>query len=425
MMLPRPVVLLLVPLLALTGCLGDDAEPAAYAPPASTGNDTPAVGEHTTGGLGAAETNRTAEGFGGQPHIHDYWADRTEVVLLDRVVMGDVGPFFPDRDPADGRLFQAYFDLPEGAFVYEGTGILRITVGPTSPADVPLDLWYQTPRSDEWSDPVSVTPGAAIEIEVTPETADSPHGMRSFWSFRFTSAAAVKALPPTTEIPTTVVAVKARNVEFWPGHPDFYAESPSRVVLDVDATTTSTGIAEGMFFGDRGSFVRADRLISMGTTRLEIHVNVTGYNGPPGTEPSGRYFLSYRHANMTRESGNAGASATTTEDTYVHFSNLTVDHFRHDPPYAELSRWLFRINTFAGAGGGGCNGCVPYDLSYHITVIAWNDDWVDPDAAVEPDESGAPASSSGGPSGTAGVPMERSHRPGFGPVDSSGSQQGI
>ncbi len=382
---PRLLVLASVLLVSpiLTGCLGGDSPDDTVAPMAAEPDAVPEVGRNTTGGLGAAETNRTV----GRPHIHDHWLDRTEIELLNRVVYGDLSPVFPDKNAGSGPMFQALFELDEGVLVYEGTGKLIVTAEESTPVAIPLSFQYRHAGTMDWSDPIVLTPGESVEIEVTPLTADSPHSFRSLWAFRYTSNAAVKALPPTTEIPTTVTAIKARNVEFWPSHPDFYADGPSRVVIDEDAKTVVKAFTDELFYDDRSTYIPAEKLVSMGTTRLEIFVNVSGYSGPPGTSP-GDYYMVYRHPNLTYEENHDYLTRPITEGdggpgTYIQFSNVTVGHLQHDPPYAEFSRWMFRLNNYINTGISFCGNCFSYELSYRITVVAWNDNWEAPGAGAE------------------------------------------
>ncbi len=377
---------LLVATSAFAGCFsGDDSSDVAPAAVANT-SAPPEVGTFATGGLGADETNRTVEGAGGRPHIHDYWLNDVEKTLYDGNVRWDIFPITPDDDAAGKGVWSAHFDLPNGTLVFEGTGKIIIMVNATTPADVPIIFEYRTASGSEWNPPVKVTPGAPIEIEVNPLTADSPHAYRSAWSFRFRSDLPGHVLPPMTQIPTKIVAVKARNVEFWPGHPDFYADSPSRVVLEADAVTRYDS-TKAITSSNWGTRIPPEKLISMGTTRLEIFVNVTGYNGPPGTS-SGTIFMYHRHANMTSDNqfdDNTHDVEATAEGG--HFQVTDIGHTMHDAPYATSSRWTFRVMASINTVVDGCGDCTPYELAYHIKVVAWNDDWVDP-ASIPAEPSG-------------------------------------
>jgi len=146
---------------------------------------------------------------GYRPHVHDYWAGRSEVTVIDRdfefhppsggltgttdqlrskamqayqsrCVSGD-----RDQYPSSG-LSQFHFDDP-GQLVYPGTGEIkvRITWNPTDyvGARTVAIVWHSA-NLQNWTWTHGLQSGQSLLIPVTPEMADPGHHPFSLWEFR-------------------------------------------------------------------------------------------------------------------------------------------------------------------------------------------------------------------------------------------------
>ncbi len=360
---------LLVAVAAFAGCFGsDDAEaPMATAPEAPEDPAFAGVGGNATGGLGLAETNKTT----GNAHIHDYWGEKREIVLVDQVLSNHLSPF-PSGSPNvnDGVFFSTY-EFPYGTIVYEGTGRLAFTVSELDPTLTGLKIRYLTPEATDFSEFVSLSPDVPLELAVTPRMTDMPHSTASGWAFEFYADGASSI--DWGDFRFKVVAYKANNVEKWPAHPDFYRDLTHRVVLDTEARTTVRGVSDSIVFDEDIEWVRPEKLVSMGTQRVVVFLNVTGVQTPPGFDPAG-YILEYKNATGHRVGAGERVSPSENSTSLNEMAfDIWVDVGGHDAPYAEQSRWGFRPRAIFTdtAGFGLCPGCFEYTVDYHITVIAY------------------------------------------------------
>lgn len=405
-MLPLPrflAVLAIVASLGLAGCIGK--------PDAPLTNDTPVVNESGDQNAtlpdgrgesaGLLETNKTEEGVGGVEHKHDYWKGQDRVVLFDRVVGVSCPPCMPDGEGTQpksvayvklGKLPGASEDAEgedgkpvEGgdAMVYEGAASVEVLFGAPSvfssdlpaphPAPPSLFLQYRSAADADWTTPQPVVYGTPTIIEVMPEMTDMPHSTHSLWVFRISTDR-----PETIDVPMTVTVVKGRDVVDWPGHPDFYADKPSRVVMQQHVTTHMSGIESFALYDSGGTWATPEKLISWGTKEITVIVNVTSAQNAYGAAPTG-YFLEAHDATIIGPEitfGSRHGDINGNNDLKTYEFALVVNETGMDGPYQPASRWGFRLMaTFADvdtpAGGVGlCPGCFPYDIEYDIVVIA-------------------------------------------------------
>ncbi len=360
--------LVLAASMAFTGCFGGDGgdRPPEAAAPVPVDPAFDGVGANATGGLGLAETNQTS----GRAHIHDYWADRTEVTLADVILTNDASPFPGGSLGVNDGVFRTYYQFPYGTIVYEGTGRLSFAVSELDATISGLRFRYLTPSASEWSEFVPLSPDVPLEIAVTPQLTDMPHATASGWSFEFYGDGLHRV--DLGSFRFIAKAFKGNQVEKWPAHPDFYAGKSYRVVLDTDASTTVRGVADSVAY-DRGiAYVRPEKLVSMGTARLVVFMNVTRTDSPPGTDAVG-YILEYRNASHPEPSIRRVDPNENSSSAKESVFDIAVDVGGHDAPYAEQSRWGFRPRALFASNGGFslCPGCFEYTVHYHITVIAF------------------------------------------------------
>lgn len=401
---PRLAVTLLAAMLLVAGCIGEPEAPLdvneTVLNETSENNATLPDGRGTSAGI--AETNKTEEGVGGMEHKHDYWKGQDRVLLFDRMVSLSCPPCMPDGEGTQPKSV-AYVKLgklpgvadaeserdgvpAEGAdaMVYEGAASVELLFAtPTAlfednpaahPTPAKLFVQYRSAADAEWREPVPVTFDTPVVIEVTPEMTDMPHSTHSLWVFRLSTDR-----PDYLEVPMSVTVVKGREVVDWPGHPDFYAERSSRVVMQQHVTTHMSGIESFALYDSGGTWATPERLISWGTKEITIIVNVTGARNAYGATPTG-YFLEVHNATIIGPEitfGSRHGDIDDENDLKTYEFAILVDEAGMDGPYQPASRWGFRLMaTFAdvdlptGGGIGFCPGCFPYDIEYDIVVIA-------------------------------------------------------
>lgn len=382
----RAFALLLAPLL-VAGCFGggDEAQPPVEIETASNG--TTAENATLPDGRGVSsgnlETNRTEAGAGGMEHKHDYWQGAEQVTLYDERVGLSFLPFFPDGEGSSPKGV-AYVKLRNGTLVYEGTARVTVTISAPrvftqdDPAPPAITLQYRTAADADWRESVPLTLGEPFEVEVQPKETDMPHSTWSLWLWRLTGDRYLE------NVHVNIVAHKGREVVDWPGHPDFYADRPHRIVLDADVTTVIKGFPENTMY-EGNDWELPEKLISHGTERVEVWTNITAVRAtsPTAAEPLA-FYLNYHNATDLGFEGifNYVEDAEGRNDKTSYHFVVPVDPAGMDAPYQPSSRWGFRLEAGYGAGplagvpipfagGGGCTDCASYEIDYHITVVAY------------------------------------------------------
>lgn len=372
------LALVLVP---LAGCVEDPAPAASLdlAPAADPSVDVP------RDDLSAfRETNRTESGIGGMAHDHDYWKGRDRVDLLSRRVGISPFPLLGRDDAVGSQSGDRAPDYP--GLVYEGTATVEVVVkepllrAGAAPvphaAPPPLKLLYLTAADGAtmWRDGGVLAYGTPTVIPVRPEEVDMPHSLASLWLFRLEAAGS-----HSFSVNLTVTIVHGDDVPMWPGHPDFYGESRQRLVMDADGSTREPGLGESLVRDAFYDYVHPDRLISWGTTKLDVFVNVTRVSGPGGA-PADPLSLYLRVRNATSQADDVYGFDDLESGAKRSFRfEVPVDANGMDSPYAPSSRWGFAMGAFYMA----FSDSAPYELDYHLTVIAHGEPDVKPTEAVE------------------------------------------
>lgn len=384
----RPLVLLaalLFPLVSLTGCLGgEEGAPAAVDPNADNSTNTSST-ELPTGRRFVAieETNATEDGVGGMDHKHDYWHGEEHVVVYDE----DVEPFFlpiGERDDTS-KFFIGYVNLQtvpgddeRPALVYEGTGVVTFTITQAPSWSDTFEVVYRTAASD-WLEPIDVRVGEPFVYEPEKIETDMPHSNRSLWNWKLY---AKSPLPVTGDpagwfdlsqspIHVTISVTKARNVDDWPGHPDFYGGAAERIVVnEAQGQANIQHAADVLLYGVEPDQIVPEKLISMGTKYLDVYVNITHLQMPPGVEADG-FTLFWRTAgHQPSDLGYNPGNNETDGKTWAYW-RLTLDDNELDSPYQPESRFSFKVlANAANSEFARCYRCVPYQIEYVMTVIA-------------------------------------------------------
>lgn len=377
------VALVMLPFPLLAGCLGAEDAPV----PAAT-NETEEVNKSTDLPIGieceaCLETNKTEEGVGGMDHKHDYWMGQENVVVFD----ADIEPFaMPIGERGDtSKFFIAYINLGDvpgeegrSALVYEGTGVVTFTITQAPAWSDTFDLVFRTAATD-WSTAQPVKVNEPFVYEPAKIETDMPHSNRSLWNWKLYAKSPV----PVTGDPSgwfglaqspihvTINVQKARSVDDWPGHPDFYADVAERIVVDnAKGRTDVQQAADVLLYGVEPDQVVPDKLISMGTRYLDVYVNITNLQMPPGI-PADGFTLFWRSAkHQPDELGYNPGNNETDGSTYAYW-HIELDPNELDSPYQPLSRFSFKVlANAANSDAARCYRCVPYTIEYTISVIA-------------------------------------------------------
>lgn len=386
MILVRALVLALAALLLAAGCIGAKKEDG---PPAAPVNKTEAhnvtLPDREGVCSGCVETNKTVNStVDGKDHKHDYWKGRETVTIF----QNDVGffplPVFPDGEGSQPRSV-AYVKLPNSSLVYEGSDSVTLLgqegsacpvdpAGPCAPNPVPnkFHLEYRSAADAAWRDAGELASGTPLKITVLPKESDMPHSVLSLWVFRITTEN-----PSITTLNLTITTHKGRDVVNWPGHPDFYADGDVRVVaMNKHVKTHMSGIAESFLYDQGGTWAAPDKLISYGTGKLLVFINVTSFSTQTGQPPTG-FFLEVHNATIIGPEVTFGAryhDKDKKNDLKSYVFEVPVDGAGMDGPYQPASRWGFRtMATYAEipvADIGLCPGCFAYDIEYDLTVLA-------------------------------------------------------
>ncbi|HWG92168.1 MAG TPA: hypothetical protein VNZ52_15060, partial [Candidatus Thermoplasmatota archaeon] len=387
---------------ALAGCLGGQEAPVDPQTVNTTKEEEPTFVNPEGRGVSAAanETNKTVVGKGGIEHLHDYWEGQTEKVIFDGPVKLRDPVFCDNKDTNKMGCFILQLPVSDPAvLVYEGAARVTVTATNFQPWLTGLEVRYKNGANTEWSSAAPLAPDAAFDIPVSAIETDMPHASASQWAWKFignknlgpstsflsffdTQAkyGPVESLPDDFNVKITVH--KGDKIVDWPGHPDFYADKPYRVVMDKRGATHNTGIQDQWLYGDEANVIRPDLLISSGTGNLTFYLNVTssklnGAEMAPDTfyidytNATGRWDGAYTEWNafVNRLTGNK------TDSGAYHF-DMPVDYGGWDSPYAPVSGWQFLVRSSysqdtPARSFGFCPGCFPYEVDFQMTVIAY------------------------------------------------------
>ncbi|HET6403680.1 MAG TPA: hypothetical protein VFH78_03460 [Candidatus Thermoplasmatota archaeon] len=387
------------------GCIG----PQDDGPAPGDANDSDFNQANPLGGnrlVAFEETNKTEEGVGGVDHHHDLWNGATRVDLFS--TQAYMRPF----DPRDAAGYQAYveFTPPDAAsgeapkLIYEGTAVVEFTISDPQrhacggrarlggfhictdttddifgtpeipPVDDPnppsgLKLRYKHASTNTWIDVGELTWGAPLAIKINdPTETDMPHATSSAWAFQ--------VLSPNQQDATLVFTASATivrgegEIPLWPGHPDFYADTCCRVVLEATAQACDTA---GCELATQAGPLTPQKLISYGTRTLYVWVNITSVTADPVLAPD-VWFLWHWNTSGRDNITNIFDKENHGFDVREHHWVLPVDDGSMDSPYADGSKWRFALGGAFYKEGISCyGGCANWVADYTIKVIATNE----------------------------------------------------
>lgn len=389
---------------ALAGCIGggdDDGSIDSATTEQGGANTSSPTGRGSI--VAFEETNKTEEGAGGVDHHHDYWEGRDRVVIFEQ---NEKMHPMAARNTASYEAVATFRPVP-GAMIYEATERVEFTItnperhvcegedtfdgdyictdnffglpNAPDPAGGPagLTLRYKHASTATWVDVGDIAWDTPVVIKITnPVQTDMPHATSSLWEFQVAS--------PNKHDTTLTFTAKAEivrgadDIPLWPGHPDFYAEGPHRVVLR----------GSGLVAGDPGLYghgaalvpaeagpVAPERLISYGTRTLYVWLNITDVQAAnPATAPN-NWFLFHANSsgvdNITDAFDTEGHAFDKREFSWT----LPVNDAGMDSPYSDESRWRFMLGgslttTLVACYADCANWAATYDLVIHASSEA-------------------------------------------------------
>jgi hypothetical protein len=403
----------------LGGCIGATRE--GPTPPTGPTNSSGLSDNETIAPNGAGrisafnETNKTdTSGIGSMMHTHDYWHGRERIddvawinnALIPLPLMPckqannacSLGSSTPNTDTYPVGTDIADFDLqppPTMGMIYEGTSTVIVTLkeldtngGPPNPlGQVFFDYLAANDEPGHFHKGAELKLGAPVSIPISPLDADMPHQTKSLWVFRIYSNSEMGEFG----FNITISIVKGYPVVNWPPHPDLYADHPTRVVFDGPVHLASKGSADGILFGSDAGWISPQRVISWGTDSVTIDIKnvqfTPGVPAPSGTPAAPKEFvLEVRNASSPALLANFPNWITMKDPgsdgkSYHFVLDLTKDRGdAYDTPYAQYSRWGFRLipiwedqtgceSSDAGAYVSGCQW-YPWDMTYTMTITA-------------------------------------------------------
>ncbi len=350
---------------------------------------------------------------GYRPHVHDYWADRTEVTVADAdfemfrpYAAGPYGQAYAyfekvfyaaasqpcitsDRKGLSGASREFWFDDPN-QIVWPGTARIDITLTWTAQDYVPGDMLsvvWRPANSTLWNWGQGVKSGQIFSIPVDPAMADSGHQTFTMWQFAACTWAkgqsgtvanyvqAGKVFPG--KFHAKIALVRGGELLLEPPHPRFWANGSSVRILDTNQSLSCVNSASTCFnaaFGKgRLSEPQVFRkspsaLIPPGTG--QILLNLSWSYSPTGNVPLGIAYSPANTALREKDAMNGYAKAPVVSQTSTSRSySIEPKPQETDSFYQAISNWAF----LWGEEGKELqyeytHGCGPCALSLRLTV---------------------------------------------------------
>lgn len=365
--------------LPLAGCLGvgedagvDKASVAAAEDARVDGNATVEAGTNAT-----APTDMTG---GHAPHIHNYWGENDRITLYDDAVDVQVlSPvtflsLFVEKRP---ELGGAFFEFPDGATVYEGTGLMDVTARWTDATITGLALRYKSPDMksgfEYWSDWLPLSQGAPTTITITPAMTDMPHDAKSRWLLEIAAAGTPGIAQGAVDLKVDIV--RMRDVMTFPGHPDTYEDAAFYVLADeeFDAKGQNRLNEFAGFVTGTGPDTAwyPPNIVPMETRALLLEVTIlqAGQTAPLAEQAG--IQVEYTTADSRRDV--RAQLLNQTGDTFVY--GIPVADANVDSPYKDESSWHFHIRPQQKLDAPAeCRGCLDYEMKVHLRLTAYAED---------------------------------------------------
>lgn len=373
---PAVLTVALLAVAALAGCMGGAADPALDGASVNATDDLALLPNAT------ANATSPADMTGGHaPHIHNYWGESDRVTLFqDAVDVRVLSPatffaVFVDKRPSLGGTF---WELPDGATVYEGTGQIEFTASWTDPTITGLAMRYKSPDMKsgflEWSDYIDLQSGAPVTLQVTPAMTDMPHEAKSRWMFEFVAGGPGVA---QGAFDLKVDVIRMRDVMAFPGHPDTYEDTAFYVLGDEDFEAKGQGSLQEFAGFLTGTFSSGDTWYPPNAVPMETRallLEVTLLDAGPTSPVAKQTGLSVMYTSADSRRDVSAQLLNATESTFVF--GIPVTDAMVDTPYREDSAWHFHIRPEQQIAvfDGTCDGCDAFDMKLHLKLTSYAED---------------------------------------------------
>lgn len=351
------LVLSILVLAGLAGCAGPSRPQVASV---ATSAPAPEVGEPVR--PPSIVTVDPAVNVTGTAHVHDWWGDDTTRSILDRdLAPGPAGVCVGAGDdmsacqngPKETRHVR--FETPADHIgapnnVWPGTGRLVLDLSLDGEILHPFDVGIQIPRGGTWDENVYAVDGRVTSIvvdDIQENQTDPPHFRGSGWSFRILPRATAAGVPASlyqgTMHWTITIHRSDRPLPLDPAHPDHWAGSPSRNLLDEAMRLDARQVEVGPQFvnsATRSPFgPPANQTVLPGTERMTVRLEWAN-ELPHPTQ------LVLKTCDAAAECGqNDGWTFHTAAQTGANWSHYEIEvrPDQWDFVYQTTSRWKFHF----------------------------------------------------------------------------------
>lgn len=333
-------------------------------------------------------------------HPHDYWEGRERIVLAE----GRFG-LSPMALATDERAVGVSLPVLPGVRVFEGAKSVEILLS-NPERRLCFPIWvnahqacFESPSgsipdpqggpagvrvlvmrdgSATWEDVGEVAWGSPLTFVIEdPSWVDMPHVSDSSWRFRVLSKDVAQA---TLTFTAKVEQVRGEGeIPAWPGHPNFFEDGHERILVDKDVTYKEDGVeALADLAQPPRPLVEPEGLVSFGTRSLFVFANISSArsDNPAATL---EWSLLVRNASGKLKAIQPLPTATASAVAFA----FSVENDSMDSPYSEASRWGFQlqgteVTSMPGPlGDSSCSGCFPYEVSFHLKIVASDEPFVE------------------------------------------------
>lgn len=259
-----------------------------------------------------------SRGAGYRPHVHDFWGERTEHVMMDEPVdlthpgSNQLVPiyeqlrmmFYYPNIGSDIQIFPP--DLADGTpnLVYPGTAEMQVTLR-WEETDTTLDEVAFSYRSRASGDVVELEPHPSAEtwfIPVTQEMADTGHQQASLWEFWIEWPNSVTGDTNNWEpganlgeIDVHILIVKGETIPPEPPHPNFWEDNDT---IELPLMEMSYQYETGRHVPQSSHFVPpSESIVPPGTATMRMVFTWQTSGATSGTQLEDEFTLLWRPAN--------------------------------------------------------------------------------------------------------------------------------
>jgi hypothetical protein len=327
----RPVVVFALALsLLFSGCVLGPADPN----PPQDGGDAHLVRDPSDYSYLDDPTNAS------RPHIHDYWGDRTEIEVLDKVFHLTFNRFEGASDTL-GR-YSTFVYLPEGSTVFPGTALVNITVEWSSPDAVQKSLtvhwWAANPEYNGMAD-FPTGSSTTISVPSNDTTNDLPHTTASAWRLRLSMSGSAGSMDVRVGV---LIHRQAGELALAPAHPDLWGNNTSLTLHDGSGALSRPEASPSQ---KPPQYPRVENLTPAHATQVHVYL---AYNSTTARDLHWKPVLSWHGAD--RHKGHWERERTSPSE---HRSGpggelllwiIPVEPRMWDSPYASESQWTFEFD---------------------------------------------------------------------------------